>query len=282
MGALITYAVAIGCCALIVLFGPGLAEAAGGLIGAEDYAALDTIAVFIIFGLLLGIALAGGAFAKVNPLAPGERPLRMAATGAGLGLGGLGAAAGYAWLSGALASGPPAPTGIGLLLWGSLLILFMTAAEEVYFRGWLQPLIAARFGVAAAILLSALAFAALHLMGGARSAVSILNLFLGGLLFGLLAARGGGIAGAAAAHFAWNWSEQILLGVDPNPGVGSFGAFTNLDLTGPALWGGSDEGLNASLAMTLALIAIVVPLLILARARAAAPVLTPAAGAARV
>lgn len=271
MSALIHLAVAIACCALIVLFGPGLAEAAGGLVGEEDYAALETIAAIVIFGMLLGVALAGAATAKINPLKPGRSPLRMAAIGAALGLGGLGAAAGYAWVAGALAGGPPAPSGPGLLLWGSLVILFMTAVEEIYFRGWLQPVLAARYGVAVAVLLSALAFAALHLMGGARSAVSMLNLFLGGLLFGLLAARGGGIAGAVAAHFAWNWSEQIVLGIDPNPGVGSFGAFANFELSGPAIWGGSDEGLNASLAMTLALTAMLVPLLILARARAAKP-----------
>jgi len=137
--------------------------------------------------------------------------------------------------------------------------------EEVYFRGWLQPLLVRHYGMPVALLLSSLAFAALHIIGGARSPVTVANLFLGGLLFGLLAARGEGLAGAIAAHFTWNWSEQILLGVDPNPGVGSFGALLNLDLAGPALWGGSEEGLNASLAMTMTLLALLVPLLILFR-----------------
>jgi membrane protease YdiL (CAAX protease family) len=107
-------------------------------------------------------------------------------------------------------------------------------------------------------------------MGGARSPTTLINLFLGGVLFGILAARGGGLAGAIAAHFSWNWSEQILLGLDPNPGVGSFGAWLDLDLAGPALWGGSEEGLNASLAMTMTLLALLVPLIILFRSAPAA------------
>jgi membrane protease YdiL (CAAX protease family) len=104
-------------------------------------------------------------------------------------------------------------------------------------------------------------------MGGARSPTTLLNLVLGGLLFGLLAARGGGIAAAAAAHASWNWGERIFAGLDPNPGVGAFGAIRNYDIVGPLLWGGSDEGLNASLAMTMALVALLAALIVLVRAQ---------------
>jgi serine/threonine protein phosphatase PrpC len=157
-------------------------------------------------------------------------------------------------------------------------VLFAAAIEEIFFRGWLQPALARDFGTPVAILLAALAFSALHVMGGARSPTTLVNLFLGGLLFGLLAARGAGVAGAAAAHFAWNWSEQIALGLDPNPGVGSFGALVDLELAGSALWGGSDEGLNASIAMTMALLVLVTPLALLDRRKpvpAAQPVPAP-------
>jgi serine/threonine protein phosphatase PrpC len=44
--------------------------------------------------------------------------------------------------------------------------------------------------------------------------------------------------------------------------VGSFGALVDLDLTGAALWGGSDEGLNGSIAMTLVLLVLLAPLLL--------------------
>ncbi|MET0246329.1 MAG: CPBP family intramembrane glutamate endopeptidase, partial [Sphingomonas sp.] len=78
-------------------------------------------------------------------------------------------------------------------------------------------------------------------------------------------ARSGGIAAPIAAHFAWNGSEQLIFGLDPNPGVGPFGSVLDLDLAGAARWGGSAEGLNASVGMTIALLVVLVPLLIAAR-----------------
>lgn len=283
MAALLTLLASLAICALVVFFGPAAGE---GLVpvlglGGENGAGIETLFLLIIFGALLLSALVGGALTKVNPVRIGRKPATMLPTGALIGIIGVGAAAAYAWLAGTLTYGPNTAQHVGLLLWGSCVVLFAAAVEEIYFRGWLQPVLERQFGTPAAIVLAALAFSALHVMGGARSPTTLLNLFLGGLLFGLLAARGGGIAGAVAAHFTWNWSEQIVLGLDPNPGIGSFGAWLDLDLAGSALWGGSEEGLNASLAMTLTLLALLVPLLILFKGRpkseaAAAP---PSAGA---
>ena len=111
---------------------------------------------------------------------------------------------------------------------------------------------------------------------GARSPLTLLNLVLGGILFGLLALRGGGLLAPIAAHATWNWAEQILLGLDPNPGTGSFGALFDFDLVGPAMWGGSDEGLNASLALSFALVALIVPLALWRRTRRDASATAPA------
>ena len=265
-------AAAIGGSALVLWLAPMLAEQMLPWLGAPqgNSAALETWFTLLIFGPLLAIALTGGRWCRLNPLRLGQNRAFMLTVGSAIGAFGILAAAGLARMAGSLAPGE-ADAEWSLLLWGSLVILFAAATEEVYFRGWLQPELARNLGVPAAILLSALAFAALHLIGGARGPVTLVNLVLGGLLFGLLAAQGGGLAGAVAAHFAWNWTEQIALGLDPNPGIGSFGALTDLDLAGPAIWGGSDEGLNASLGMTLALVALLVPMTILARASLARP-----------
>jgi uncharacterized protein len=268
IGALITFAAAIAFCALVVWFGPGAAEQAIAWLGERaptSDSGLDTLFSGIIFGALLLGALGGGALSRINPLRLGRAPVRLGLVGLAIGMGTLGVALLYAWIAGAVGRGDSAGTGAGLFVWGTLLILFATSVEEIYFRGWLQPVLEERFGTAAAVLMAALAFAALHVIGGARSPITLVNLFLGGLLFGLLAARGGGLAGAIGAHFGYNWSEQLLVGADPNPGVGSFGALMNLDLVGEPVWGGSTEGLNASVAMMLALISVVLPLLVLAR-----------------
>ena len=226
-------------------------------------ALLVTGATAVVYGML---GLAGG----VGLWRTGDRqnlfgaePGRWGASGLGIGLTGLLIAALYAWLAGTtLAGTAPRVGGAGLLLLGTLALPFQAAMEELFFRGWLQRGLRRLWGMWPALAASALAFGLLHLAGGARAPLSLLNITLAGLLFGLLAERTGGLAAPTAAHAAWNWSEQILLGLDPNPAVGPFGAILDLDLTGAALWGGSAEGLNGSVAVTIVLVALILPLVV--------------------
>lgn len=253
-------------CGIVVSWGPKAAEALLPLLGETgetDYPRIETLYSGVIFGQLLLFALIGSAITRRNPLRLGREPLRIGALGAALGMFGVAMATFYTWIAHALTPMIATPPGFGLFLWGSAVILFQSATEEIYFRGWLQPVLASRWGLWPGIILTTIVFALLHLLGGAQSLFAVVNLALGGLLFGLLAARSGGIAGAVMAHFGWNWIEQMVFGLFPNPGTGSFSALLDLDLTGPGRWGGSAEGLNASAAMTFALVAMLVPLLIL-------------------
>lgn len=278
MKAVIVLIAAVLLCGLIVYFGPTAAESLIPYLSAEqqqDMATLETLFSVVIFGSLLLFAIVGGALTRINPLKVGRRPFQSLSIGLAIGLGGVIAAAALAWIAGALGPMADVEQPLTLLLWGTAVIFLQTTSEEVYFRGWLQPVLAARWGKTTAVVVAALAFSALHVMGGVRSPTSLVNLFLGGLLFGFLAAYKGGLTAAIGAHFAWNASEQLLFGLDPNPGVGSFGSLMDLDLAGAAAWGGSDEGLNASVGMTVALLALLVPLGMLAqgrvRQRAASP-----------
>lgn len=220
----------------------------------------EAVFTLSVFGPLLLLGLSGGMATGVAAFSPGRSSHRAVAMGGALGLGGLLLALALAAIAGALRiSG--GVVGAALLL-GLATTILQVAAEEVLFRGWLQPLLARAIG-AWAIPVVALAFAGLHLLaGGASGGWALVNLAGGGLLFGLLAQRHGGVAAPIAAHVAWNGGEQLLLGLDPNPGLGSFGALLDLDLVGAAHWGGSAEGLNASWAMTFALWALIVPLLL--------------------
>ncbi|MEG3088578.1 CPBP family intramembrane glutamic endopeptidase [Sphingomonas sp. PB4P5] len=250
--------------ALLIAFGPMLV-AATGLIGGTHGALWDeSVFTAAIFGAMLLAALIGGALTGVRPFALGARPGTMLALGAALGLAGILAGTALSWIARGLAIGAAGTPGAALLL-GLVAIVLQVVAEESYFRGGLQPLLARVWGVRVAVPLVAAAFAGLHVLGGAANLVALANLFLGGLAFGLLAARAGGIAPAIGMHLAWNGTEQLLLGLDPNPGVGGFGAMLDLDLVGSPWWGGSAEGMNASIGMTVALLAILAPLLIYAR-----------------
>ena len=96
----------------------------------------------------------------------------------------------------------------------------------------------------------------MHFFAAAKEPLAFVNLVLAGLWLGVLANRSGGLMLPIAAHFGWNGAEELLFGAAPNPGVGSFGALFDIDLIGNPLWGGSAEGLNASLSTVFVLAAL--------------------------
>lgn len=216
----------------------------------------------LLFGPLIVLALVLGAVERRAVLRAGRKPLRWAAIGLALGAGGLATCVLYASLHGTLTNSDNPAVPPGFIALNVAIALFGVAAEEMLFRGWLLPSLDDRVGATLAVVLSALAFSAFHLWaGGATDPVSLANLMLGGLWFALLAQRSGGLIAPIAAHFGWNVTEDIGFGLVPNPGVGELGALSNHDLTGSLLWGGGEEGFNSSIAMTLVLVALLIPLL---------------------
>lgn len=264
--AYLTFAAGVAAIAAILFGGQallGLVVAGDGITGLPA-ALISLLAGLLVFGAVAGLAAV--MLAREGRLAgvAGPSPGRDAGLGILLGLAGIGLAVAQAMVAGTLIDGSDGvgqqSGGGGWLFVGLLAIAVQAGGEEFAFRGWLQPLLLRAGGVLPALLLPTIAFMMLHLVGGARSPVALANLFLGGLWFALLALRSGGMVLPAAAHIVWNASEQLLLGLDPNPGVGAYGAFVDFDLAGNGLWGGSDQGLNGSLGTTAVLVAMILPL----------------------
>jgi membrane protease YdiL (CAAX protease family) len=264
----LTPVVAVVLGAAIIRFMPAVLQHLGGGLGEK---AVETGITIALFGSLMLVATIAGRVQKLPVWRLGAQPGSRAALSLPLGIAALLATTGIAALSGTVVAGGAAPgRGAGILL-GTLLLFVQTAGEEVYVRGWLQPILGRALGGLVAVAVAAAVFMVLHLIIGARAPLTLLNLFLAGTWFGLLALRTGGLAAPIAAHFGWNWAEGVLLGLDPNPGVSMFGALFNLDMRGSAAWGGSPEGLNASLATAFVLVALILPLLV-RRAAVASPV----------
>lgn len=225
---------------------------------------IDLTASLIVFGGLLGVSLL---MMRLMPVAEGGRRMGVlpaSALGLALGVGGVLFSLLQAWLGNHVVPAPPdtaATAQLASLLLGAVVIFFEAGVEEICFRGWLQRRLAARISPAAAVTAAAVAFSLLHVFGGARTPLSLVNIFLAGLLFGLLLLRTGSIWAAIWAHAGWNWAETGLLGLSPNPGASSYGSIVDLDLVGAHIWGGSVEGLNASIAITVVLVALILPLL---------------------
>jgi hypothetical protein len=226
----------------------------------------------VLFLPLIPFALLLGLVTRTRVARAGASPAAMGLLGLVLGGGGLSLAVLFAWLNGGVTMGPPSAIMPELALLGVALILVQTSAEEFLVRGWLQPVLVEQIGPWGGVVLASVLFAALHLAGGPVAWHSLANMVLAGLLFGVLAWRSGGLIAPIAAHFAWNLAEDVGFGLAPNPGIGPFGGVRDLELAGPALWGGGGEGLNASIGTTIVLVALILPFL----ARRAAPQSEPA------
>lgn len=225
---------------------------------------LGVALLYVLVFLPLWLAAGVGGLAEGRTVWRAERhAARAGAAGLLLALGGFAAAVGIATAAGAVRVGAGGTTGAAGVALGLLVFGYQAGAEEVLFRGWMQPVLCARVGPWTGLVTVAAAFGLLHLVGAPHGPLAIVNLMLAGLMFGLLALRSGGLWAAFCAHAGWNWIEACGLGLDPNPGLGPFGALADLDLVGGPLWSGGADGLNGSLALTLVLTALVGGLLAL-------------------
>ncbi len=224
-------------------------------IGALHPALLESLFDLAVFGLLALVAWTG---LRIEKRKVGfGRPLpSLGAIGLALGIAGVGAALVLSGIAGVNHRGASHAPVVLAFLAGIVATLGQTAAEEYYFRGWLQPGLQAVWGRWPGIAVSAIGFAAVHFYAAAKEPLAFVNLVLAGLWLGVLANRSGGLMLPIAAHFGWNGAEELLFGAAPNPGVGSFGALFDVDLIGNPLWGGSAEGLNASLSTVFVLAAL--------------------------
>jgi membrane protease YdiL (CAAX protease family) len=191
--------------------GPPAAGAAGAAAQAARHLLLD-LSQLALTAALLARALRGHAPRAAGLFALRLRPLRAwlptAAAGAAafplidalhkalVALLSLEAPGGAAGASGALAAaGGPAARA----MWVAVLVLCAPLWEELMFRGFLLPALARRAPPAAAVGLSALAFALVHF-----SREGFLPLLALGCVFGAAYARTGNLAAPVALHAGWN------------------------------------------------------------------------------
>lgn len=166
---------------------------------------------------------------------------------------GLAGALGYI----ALEEGVPQSQGIAAL--GGVLLMLLGwlvqgAAEEALTRGWLLPVIGARYKPGWGIVISAIIFAVYHSLNPNLNPIAVLNLFLFGVFTALYALYEGGLWGVFGLHSAWNWAQGNLFGFEvsgmPLVGVTLF----NFMEVGPDVITGGPFGPEGGLVVTVILL----------------------------
>ena len=127
-------------------------------------------------------------------------------------------------------------------------------SEELTFRGFLMTSAGTHHSVWAAVLISAVNFAAMHFFNDGFSVFAACNLILFGILTALWVLRTGSLWGAAAMHSIWNWAQGNFFGMQVS-GIVTDSTVLRFSQTGSANWiGGSTFGLEAGAATTVVLL----------------------------
>jgi uncharacterized protein len=161
---------------------------------------------------------------------------------------GLSIAPGASLAPGLWQSMGPAALGIRFL---SLLAYFVQGpAEELLFRGWLLPVIGARYRPWTGVLVSSAVFSLAHAGSHGITLLGFLNLFLFGAFAAHYALAEGGLWGICAWHAVWNWTMGDLLGFGTD-GTPHAGLFRSIRADGPEFITGGAFGLEGGFACTM-------------------------------
>jgi membrane protease YdiL (CAAX protease family) len=152
------------------------------------------------FGLLLGLVLVGGAYA----LLLGTDWLRFNET----------------FVS------PPGVPFVAAMLVDVLIVVGIAGWEEMVFRGYLVKNVAeglsggvlgARWGTVVAVLVPAAFFGWLHATNANATVLSVVNIGIFGILFGVAYVLTGELALPLGLHFAWDFTQGFGFGRSPDP-----------------------------------------------------------------
>ena len=127
-------------------------------------------------------------------------------------------------------------------------------AEEVLIRGWVLPVIGARYKAWIGLLVSSLIFSLMHGLNPGLSAIALVNLALFGVFAGLFAMREGSLWGISALHSVWNWVQGNFFGFQVSGTNADGGTLINLMEIGADWLTGGEFGPEGGLAVTIVLV----------------------------
>jgi len=207
------------------------------------------------FGLLLLLLLAWVRFVERRSLASigfrGEHKLREFLRGHCLGLAGLCIVVAGIWILGGLRFSALAPVFSQPAMLVPIALLLFTFAlqssvEELLVRGWLMSVLAKKFNVITAVIVSSALFSLLHFSPRTHWIVMV-----GTILFSLFASvwalRSRSVLGVMGWHAGWNWLLAVGFGL-PLTGldVGIPALIVELQPVGPEWLTGGTQGPEAS------------------------------------
>ena len=163
-------------------------------------------------------------------------------------------------MAGGLRYGPDGGTVLEYLgtgAWTAMILFFPAAAEEILCRGYPLTVLAERWGNAVAVVVTTLAFSALHGSNPEVGGLALFNIALAGLLLGVVRIVTGSLWAATGVHLGWNLSTGFLADL-PVSGLSLVDApLVQVAQPGRAIITGGAFGVEGGLASTATLVAAI-------------------------
>jgi hypothetical protein len=130
------------------------------------------------------------------------------------------------------------------LLLSALIFTIVAFTEEIVFRGYILNNLMESFNKWIALLISSALFALLHITNPDVSLISIIAIFIAGILLGINYIYTKNLWFGICLHFAWNFFQGPILGYEVS-GIKS-GGLLQQTLTGPDMYTGGNFGFEGS------------------------------------
>lgn len=153
--------------------------------------------------------------------------------------------------------GSPAP---GIMVLYFFAFFVQAASEEILFRGYLMLSLCNATTPGRAVFISALMFSLMHGGNAGYTILGAVNIFVFGLLLGLLVFRAQSLWMAIALHAMWNFAEGNIFGASVSGMMPSTSILVSLPVDGRNLTSGGVFGPEAGLAVSMVLLLALVAL----------------------
>lgn len=140
-----------------------------------------------------------------------------------------------------------------------IIISFFVQAlgEEILFRGYLQKKLIDEKGNVVGVLLCNLMFALLHISNKGITILSLLNIFLLGVLFSWISIKRSNIWIVTGMHMGWNITNQLIFGL-PNSGLVYKEAYIIPNISKKTIWIHKEHGVEGGIAVTILVVILII------------------------
>ncbi len=141
----------------------------------------------------------------------------------------------------------------GMLIGSFVLFIIAALGEEIMLRGYMLSRLMSYMNKFVALFVSSIVFALLHIFNPNVDLLSILNIFLAGLLLGSAFMYTHNLSFSLVLHIFWNWLQGSVLGFEVS-GTSFGSSLLTLKLSDQRLLNGGNFGFEGSIICTALLI----------------------------